>query len=98
MSRAPVASPPSGLALLLSVATLLLLGSGVAYWVGLSRPAPEKTHSVPVESLYGLALDADGAVAGDGAALTRFQDRQKQLEEAAARDPAAPFTSDARYT
>jgi len=98
MSRAAVPAAPSALALLLSLATLLLVGSGIAYWFALSRPAEKPAHSVPVEALYGLALDADGAVAGDAAALGRFQDRQKQLEDAAARDPAAPFTSDARFT
>jgi twitching motility protein PilJ len=98
MSRSAAAAAPSALALLLSLATLLLIGSGFAYWFALSRPAEKPAHAVPVEALYGLALDADGAVAGDAAALGRFQDRQKQLEEAAARDPAAPFTSDARYT
>ena len=92
------AQAPSGLALLLGAAALLLAGSGVAYWFALSRPAPEKVHSVPVEALYALALDADGAVAGDAAALTRFQERQKQLEEAAARDAGASFASDARFT
>ena len=53
---------------------------------------------MPVEALYALALDADGAVAGDAGALTRFQERQKQLEEAAAHDSGAPFASDARFT
>ncbi len=98
MSRTAAAAAPSALALLLSLATLLLIGSGIAYWFALSRPAESPAHAVPVEALYGLALDADGAVAGDAAALGRFQDRQKQLEEAAAKDPAAPFTSDARFT
>ena len=94
----PPTPPPSGLALLLGVSALLLLGSGAAYWLALSRPAPEKTHSVPVEALYALALDADGAVAGETSALTRFQERQKQLEDAAAHDSGAPFASDARFT
>ena len=98
MSRTVTPAAPSGLALLLSLATLLLIGSGVAYWLALSHPAERASHSVPVETLYGLALDADGAVAGDPGALGRFQDRQKQLEDAAAKDPAAPFTSDARFT
>jgi len=98
MSRAGTQAPGS-LALLLAVAVLLLISSGISYWLALaSRPAPERTHSVPVEALFGLALDADGAVAGDPGALTRFQERQKQIEDAAARDPAAPYVSDARFT
>jgi twitching motility protein PilJ len=97
MSPAAVTRSPSGLALLLSLAALLSVASGVAYWFAQSRPV-EKAHSVPVEALYGLALDAPGAVSGDAAALTRFQERQKALEDAAAKDSAAPFVSDARFT
>jgi twitching motility protein PilJ len=87
--------PPTGLALLLGVAALLLIGSGVSYYLVQARPS---AHAMPVDALYNLALDASAAVAGDAAALTRFQQRQKALEDAAARDPAAPFTSDARFT
>ena len=90
------ATPRSPLPLLLGLATLLLVASGVAYYLMQARPA-ERAQGVPLDALYGLALDADGAVAGDAGALGRFQERQKQLEEAAARDPAAPFASDARY-
>ena len=89
--------PPTALALLLGVAALLLIGSGVSYTLLQARPAAS-AHALPVDALYNLALDASAAVAGDAAALTRFQQRQKALEDAAARDPAAPFTSDARFT
>ena len=78
---------------------------GAAAWwragwpTGCSRTAPRRRRTrVPVDALYGLALDAGGAVAGDPAAQSRFQERQKALEDAAARDSAAPFTSDARFT
>src|ERR1700716_1840913 len=96
---APVVTvrPPTGLALLLGVAALLLIGSGVSYTLVQARPGPG-AHALPVDALYNLALDASAGVAGDAAALTRFQQRQKALEDAAARDPAAPFTSDARFT
>ncbi|HXO15598.1 MAG TPA: hypothetical protein VN835_04595, partial [Steroidobacteraceae bacterium] len=96
---APVVTvrPPTGLALLLGVAALLLIGSGVSYTLVQARPSAS-THAMPVDALYNLALDASAAVAGDAAALTRFRQRQKALEDAAARDPAAPFTSDARFT
>ncbi len=89
--------PPTGLALLLGVAALLLIGSGVSYTLVQARPGAG-AHALPVDALYSLALDAGAAVAGDAAALTRFQQHQKALEEAAARDPGAPFTSDARFT
>jgi twitching motility protein PilJ len=94
---APQLRPPTGLALLLAVAAVVLLASGVSYYLLQARPAAA-AQSIPVDALYNLALDASGAVAGDAAALTRFEQRQKQLEEAAARDAAAPFASDARFT
>ena len=99
MSPAAAARAPSGLAMLLGVATVLLILSGVAFWYAGSRPAAAAAaHAVPVEALYGLALDAAGAVSGDAGALARFQERQKQLEDAAAKDPGAPFVADARFT
>jgi twitching motility protein PilJ len=88
---------PSGLALLLAVAAVLLLGSGIAGWY-FAPHAASPAHAVPVNALYELAVDADGAVAGDAQAFTRFQQSQKALEDAASRDPAAPFASDARFT
>ncbi len=96
---APVVTvrPPTALAVLLTVAALLLIGSGVSYTLLQARPAAS-ARALPVDALYSLALDASAAVAGDAAALTRFQERQKALEDAAARDSAAPFVSDARFT
>jgi len=89
--------PPTALALLLAVAAVLLIGSGVSYALLQPRSAASP-RALPVDALYSLALDASAAVAGDAAALARFQQRRKELEDAAARDPAAPFTSDARRT
>jgi len=89
--------PPTALALLLTVAAVLLIGSGVSYTLLQARSAA-RARVLPVDALYSLALDAGAAVAGDAAALARFQQRQKELEEAAARDAGAPFTSDARFT
>ncbi|MBV8909373.1 MAG: methyl-accepting chemotaxis protein, partial [Gammaproteobacteria bacterium] len=81
----------------LAFAALALLASGLSYVLIQPRQGPE-ARPVPVGSLYSLALDARGAVAGDGAALARFQQSQKALEDAAARDAHAPFASDARFT
>ncbi len=89
--------PPTALALLLTAAAVLLIGSGVSYTLLQARPGAG-ARALPVDALYSLALDAGPAVAGDAAALARFQQRQKELEDAAAHDPAAPFTSDARFT
>jgi len=96
---APLATvrPPTALAVLLTVAAVVLIGSGVSFYLLQARFAPG-ARALPVDALYNLALDAGAAVAGDAAALTRFQQHQKALEDVAARDPAAPFTSDARVT
>jgi twitching motility protein PilJ len=88
---------PGGVALLLSVAALLLIGCGAALYFLASRPKASP-HTLPVTALYGLAVDANGAVAGDAGAFARFQESQKALEDAASRDAAAPFASDARFT
>jgi hypothetical protein len=84
------------LASLLALAAVLLLASGVLYYVLHARaPAGEQ---LPAEALYSLAVDARDAAAGDGDALARFQSSQKQLEDAAARHAGAPFAGDARFT
>jgi twitching motility protein PilJ len=88
---------PNAQALLLAFAALTLLASALSYILIQSRQASD-TRLVPVSPLYSLALDAGGAVAGDGGALARFQQSQKVLEDAAARDARAPFASDARFT
>ncbi len=85
------------LALLLAAAALLVIGSGVASYLFAPHPAAS-AHVVPVDALYGLAVDAPGAVAGDAAALGRFQQSQKALEDAASRDASEPFANDARFT
>jgi twitching motility protein PilJ len=88
---------PGRLTLLLSLAGLLLLGSGLSYYL-VQASAEPATHPVPVGTLYDTALDAGAAAAGEPQALARFQQSQKALEDAAARDPGAPFASDARFT
>jgi twitching motility protein PilJ len=86
----------SGLSLLLGLAAVLLLASGVLYYLLHARaPAGER---LPAQALYGLAVDARDAAAGDAAALARFQSSQRQLEDAAAHNAAAPFAGDARFT
>ncbi|HEV8018834.1 MAG TPA: methyl-accepting chemotaxis protein [Steroidobacteraceae bacterium] len=87
---------PRGLVLLLGLATLLLVGSGAAYYL-LQPHVEPAAAAVPAAALYDLALDAGDAVAGDAAALSRFQQSQHALEEAAAGAPNAPFATDARF-
>ena len=97
MSRTESASP-GALTLLLAVAALLLVSSGVGFVLNQRAHSVTPVHAVPVEALYGLALDADAAVAGETAALSRFQDERRALEEAAAHDSSAPFAADTRFT
>jgi hypothetical protein len=92
MSAAPVqARQSNGLALLLTAAALLVAASGVVYYLLQTRPVVAAA-ALPVDALVGLALDASGAVAGDTAALAGFQQRQKQLEDAAAQRRPLPRT------
>ena len=88
---------PGRLMLLLALAAVLLLASGAAYYLLQTRAEPA-AQAVPVAALYETALDATAAAAGEPQALARFQQGQKSLEEAAARDANAPFASDARFT
>ena len=91
-------SAPGRLTLLLVLAGLLLVGSGVSYYLLQVTAAPPGGGAVPVEALYETALDANEAATGEPQALTRFQQSQKALEDAAARDAGAPFATDARFT
>lgn len=93
----PAPASNNGLALLLALAVLLLVGSGVASYLVLARPAAG-AHAVPADALYGLAIDASGAVSGDAGALARFQQSQKALDDAASREAGAPFANDAHFT
>ena len=91
--------PGNSLAVLLGVAALLVVGSGgtAAYLAWQARSA-SASESVPVDALYGIAIDAEAAVAGDQAALGDFQRQLKLLKDAAVLDPTAPFVTDPRFT
>ncbi|HEV3179908.1 MAG TPA: methyl-accepting chemotaxis protein [Steroidobacteraceae bacterium] len=97
MSAGADARTSSAVALLLALASLLVLASGVSYYLLQSRSGTV-VPVVPAATLYSLAIDSAGAAAGDGGALARFQQSQKALEDAAARDAGAPYASDARFT
>jgi len=88
---------PNTLAVLLALAALALIASGVSYYLQLARAA-STAPGMPLAALFSLALDADAAVAGDSSALARFQQSSKALEEAAAHAARAPFANDARFT
>jgi twitching motility protein PilJ len=86
-----------GLALLLVIATLLLAGAAVIYFTQEGPAGASASAPAPIDALYGIAVDAEDAVAGNQAALASFQSQLQQLKEAAAANPSAPFAKDARF-
>jgi twitching motility protein PilJ len=86
-----------GLAALLAIATLLLAVAAVLYFTQESQSAPAGP-AAPADALYGLAVDAEGAVAGNEAAVASFQAQLQQLKDAAAANPNAPFAKDPRFS
>ncbi len=99
MTAAPTAQarPGRGLDALIVVAAVLALGCGAA-WFLVSRNAAPAPSALPVDALNGIALDAQGAAAGDETALTNFQSELEGLRKAAASDPDAAYAQDARFS
>jgi twitching motility protein PilJ len=86
----------SGLAALLAVATLLVAAAVAAYFNTQGHSVPA-SPTAPVDALYGIAVDAEGAVTGNEASLGSFQAQLQHLKDAAAANPRAPFAKDARF-
>ena len=86
-----------GLAVLLAIATLLLAAAAVLYFTQEGQSASSLAPTAPVDALYGLAVDAEGAVAGNEAAVASFQGQLQQLKDTAAAYPSAPFVKDPRF-
>src|SRR6267142_2551800 len=83
---------------LLALAAVLVLGSGIAFYMLEARSGPAATAAaVPTDALYGIAIDAESAVGGDEAALNNFQNQLRQLKEDAARDAGAAYVKDPRF-
>ena len=87
----------AGLTALLAVVAILVLASAVAYFVA-GRPKQASQTSTPTDALYAIALDAEGAVAGDPTALANFQNQLGQLKADAAHDSNAAYVRDPRFT
>jgi twitching motility protein PilJ len=88
----------AGLTALLAVAALLILAGGVVYFTATSQPAALVPGSTaPVDSLYGIAIDAEGVVGGDEAALASFDSQLQRLKDEAARDGNATYAKDPRF-
>jgi twitching motility protein PilJ len=98
MTAAVVSTRKSGsLTALLAAAALLIAAGAAAYFTLQDRSSPA-TSAAPVNALYGIAIDAQGAVTGDDAALTNFQKVLQEIKDAAAGAPNAPFAKDARFS
>ena len=85
------------LTILLSVVAVLVLATVIASFSMQGGSGAPPAPTVPVDSLYGLAIDAESAIGGDEAAINAFQNQLRQLKEDAARDAGAPYTKDPRF-
>jgi twitching motility protein PilJ len=94
-----VATPKVGstLPVLLAVVAVLVLASGIAFFMMAGRAAAPVAPSAPTDALYAIAMDAESAVAGDEASLNNFQNEVRQLKEDAARDAGAAYVKDPRF-
>ena len=84
--------------MLLILATLLVAVAAAVYFTQIVGPAATAASSAPVDALYGIAVDAEGALAGSEGSLASFQSQLSQLKDAAAANPGAPFAKDARFS
>src|SRR4051794_23787909 len=67
-----------GLTALLALVAVLVLASGIAFFALDRRPSAPAAPTVPTDSLYGIAMDAENAVSGDEGALNNFQNQLRQ--------------------
>src|ERR1044071_5011182 len=95
MTTPAAGRPGRSLDVLILLAGLLAVRCGVGGFMG--RESAPATSSAPVEALSSLAIEAQGAVAGDTRALNNFESSLRELKTAAAADPQAAFVKDARY-
>jgi twitching motility protein PilJ len=79
---------------LLLSATLLLAAATAMYFMQEGQTVSVASRA-PVDALYGIAVDAEGVVAGNDTALTSFQSQLRQLKDAAAANAAV--AKDARF-
>jgi twitching motility protein PilJ len=95
MTTAAPVRPGRGLDPLIIIGALMAIAVGVLWFMG--RQAAPATSSAPVDSINSLAIDAQGAAAGDERSLGNFERALKDLMEAAAANPDAAFAKDDRY-
>ena len=81
---------------LLTLSALLLAGGAATYYLAQNHSGAA-AEPAPVAALYGIAVDAEGAVGGDDASLADFQKQLQQLKDTALRAPNSAFSKDARF-
>jgi twitching motility protein PilJ len=96
MNTAAPARPGRGLDALIVVAAVLAVGIGVTWFLARQTASATPT-SGPVEALNSLALDAQGAAAGDDRAFNSLESSLKELKSEAEANPDASFAKDERY-
>ena len=77
MTTPAAGRPGRSLDVLILVAALLAIGCGVAWFM--ARQGAPAVSSAPVEALSSLAIDAQGAVAGDTRSLTNVDTALKWI-------------------
>jgi twitching motility protein PilJ len=98
MSSAVVTPKVGGtLTALLAVVAVLVLASGIAFFLMSGRSSTPAASTAPTDALYAIAMDAESAVAGDEAGFNNFQNEVRQLKDDAARDVGAAYVKDPRF-
>jgi len=86
-----------GLDLLIVLAALLALGSAAAWFVASTSAKPTAT-TAPIEDLYGIAMDAPGAAAGDDAALGNLQKEVERLRKVSRENEETTWAQDPKFS
>jgi twitching motility protein PilJ len=86
-----------GLDLVIVTAALLALGSAAAWFMARNTAAPAAS-TAPVEDLYGIALDAPGAAAGDEVALANLQKELERLRKVSRENDETTWAQDPKFS
>jgi twitching motility protein PilJ len=87
-----------GLDLLIGLAALLALGSAAAWFLVDRGASPQSGTSAPIEELNGIALDAQGAAAGDEAALASLQKEIETLRKTSREHEETAWAQDPKFS
>jgi twitching motility protein PilJ len=97
-SASPIRVGSALIGLLMAAAGLSLAAAFLSlYFSQDNTPTTGGGSPAPIDALYGLAIDAEGIVAGNQTDLTSFQGQFRQIKDAAAATPSASFAKDARF-